>query len=65
MIIHDWFQQTTSRGLEYQRMLIPKILKNPICQHVLNLLELKNAHNAINNFSKGWQHIRGCHSKDD
>jgi hypothetical protein len=27
--------------------------------------ELENAHNTIDNLSKGWQHIKGYHSKDN
>jgi hypothetical protein len=54
------------RGLEYQHILLPKNLKNPIWRDVmLALCELEDAQNMLNNLSRGWQHIKGCHSKDD
>jgi hypothetical protein len=54
------------RGLQYQQIKLLKILQNPIWRDVmLALCELEDAQNMLNNLSKGWQHIKGCHSKDD
>jgi hypothetical protein len=41
-------------------------LKNPIWHDVLpDFCELKNAQNIMDNLSKGWHHVKSCHSKDD
>ena len=61
-----WFDETSSRGLDFQKALIPKILKHTIWQRVLpSYAKMEVAYNAIENLSRGWQHIKGCHSKDD
>jgi hypothetical protein len=46
--------------------LFSKVLKNPVWHDVLlDFCQLENAQNIMDNLSKGWQHIKGCHSKDD
>ncbi len=40
----EWFHQTTTRGVKYQRILLGKILKNIIWKDVLpNFVDLENA----------------------
>lgn len=47
-------------------MFLQKILKNPIWHDVLpNLKDLENALNTVQNLSKGWQYVKGCHSIND
>ncbi len=54
------------RGIDFQRLFLLKILKHPIWKGVvLNYVEMEHAFNAIGNIAKGWQQIKGCHSKDD
>jgi len=61
-----WFHETSSKGLEFQKKLIPKILKHSIWQSVLpTYAGMEVAYNAVGNISRGWQQIKGCHSKDD
>jgi hypothetical protein len=63
--IIQWYEQTT-RGIEFQRLFLPKILKHPIWKGVMsNYTEMEHAFNAIGNIAKGWQQIKGCHWKDD
>ncbi len=39
----EWFHQTSHRGLEFQQILLPKILKNPIWRGILpDFSELEN-----------------------
>ena len=62
----QWYHETAGRGLQYQRSLIPKILKHVVWQSVLpNYSEMEHAWEAVGNIAKGWQQIKGCHSKDD
>ena len=62
----QWYQETTGRGLQYQRSLIPKILKHAIWQSVLpNYSEMEHAWETVGNIARGWQQIKGCHSRDD
>ena len=52
--------------MEFQKSLVPKILKHAIWQPVLpSYTEMQVSHNAVRNISQGWQHIKGCHSTDD
>jgi hypothetical protein len=47
-------------------MFLQKILKNPTWHDVLpNLKDLENAQNIVQNLSKGWQYVKGCHSIND
>lgn len=60
-----WFHETSGRGLEYQKALVPKILKHNIWRSVLpSYVEMEVAHTTVANISHGWQYIKGCHSKD-
>jgi hypothetical protein len=62
----QWYQETAGRGLQYQRSLIPKILKHVVWQNVLpNYSEMEHAWEIVGNIARGWQQIKGCHSKDD
>ena len=62
----QWYQETAGRGLQYQRSLVPKILKHVIWQSVLpNYSEMEHAWETVGNIARGWQQIKGCHSKDD
>ena len=62
----QWYQETAGRGLQYQRSLIPKILKHAIWQSVLpNYSEMEHAWETVGNIARGWQQIKGCHSRDD
>jgi hypothetical protein len=61
----QWYEQTT-RGIEFQRLFLPKILKHPIWKGVMSsYIEMEHAFNAVGNIAKGWQQIKGCHWKDD
>ena len=61
-----WFHETSSRGLEFQKSLVPKNLKHAIWQPVFpSYTEMEVSHNAVRNISQGWQHIKGCHSTND
>ena len=61
----QWFHETSSRGLEFQKSLVPKILKHAIWQLVLpSYTEMEVSHNVVRNISQGWQHIK-CHSTND
>lgn len=61
----SWFQQTANRGVSFQKLL-PKILKHPIWRPVLsNYTDMEHALCTIGTIARGWQHIKGCHSKDD
>lgn len=60
-----WFDETSSRGIEYQQALLPKILKHSIWRSVLpNYSNMEAAHSAVANISQGWQYVKGGHSKD-
>ena len=62
----QWYQETSGRGLQYQRSLIPKILKHAVWQTVFpNYSEMEHAWETVGNIARGWQQIKGCHSKDD
>jgi hypothetical protein len=62
----QWYQETAGRGLQYQRSLIPKILKHSVWQSVLpNYSEMEHAWETVGNIARGWQQIKGCHSQDD
>lgn len=51
--------------MEYQRALIPKILKHSIWQSFMpSYVDTEVAYTAVANISHGWQFIKGCHSKD-
>jgi hypothetical protein len=66
LLTMECFHQTTPRGLEFQRLLLSKILKHPIWKDVLPIVSnLEDAHNTLNNLSKGWQFVENNHSKDD
>jgi hypothetical protein len=66
LLVGDWFHQIACRGLQFQRLLLLKILKHQIWKDVLpNFFNLENAYNTLNNLSKGWQYFKGNHSKDD
>ena len=60
-----WFEETSGKGLEYQRTLISKIPKHSIWRSVLsNYSNMEVAHSAVANISQGWQYAKGGHSKD-
>ena len=61
----QWYQETAGRGLQYQRSLIPKILKHAVWQNVLpNCSEMEHAWETIGNIARGWQQIKGCSSSN-
>jgi hypothetical protein len=63
-IVGEWYVQTTLKGVEYQRMVLPKILKHLIWKGIMpNYSDMEHAFNVVNNISRGWQQIKGCHSK--
>jgi hypothetical protein len=63
-IVGEWYVQTTSKGIEYQHMVLPKILKQLIWKGVMpNYNDMEHAFNVVSNILKGWQQIKGCHSK--
>jgi hypothetical protein len=60
----EWCDQIASRGIEYQHMVLLKILKHPIWRTVMsNYNEMEHAFDVVNNISQRWQQIKG--SKDD
>jgi hypothetical protein len=62
----SWFEQPSERGMEFQKLLLPKILKHPVWQGVLpNFSEMELACRTVGNIAAGWQQIKGCHSKDE
>jgi hypothetical protein len=51
----QWYEQTATRGIDFQRLLLLKILKHPIWKGVvLNYVEMEHAFNAVGNIAKGW-----------
>jgi hypothetical protein len=49
----QWYEQTR-RGIEFQRLLLPKILKHPIWKGLmLSYIEMEHAFNAVGNIAKG------------
>jgi hypothetical protein len=49
----QWYEQTTG-GNEFQRLLLPKILKHPIWKGLMsNYIEMEHAFNAVGNIAKG------------
>ncbi len=66
LLAMECFHQIAIKGIEFQRLLLSKILKHPIWKDVLpKKINLEDAHNTLNNLSKGWQFVKGNHSKDD
>jgi hypothetical protein len=58
--------QSTERGLDFQKIILPKIMKHPIWRPVLsNYTEMEHAYKTVGNIAKIWQQIKGCHYKDD
>ena len=52
--------------MEFQKALVPKILKHPCWQPILpSYAEMEVAYDAIGNLSRRWQQVKGCHSTDD
>jgi hypothetical protein len=65
-IAKEGYVQTALKGVEYQCMVLPKILKHPIWKGVmLNYIDMEHAFNVVSNNSRRWQQIKGCHSKDE
>ena len=47
-----WFHETNTRGIEFQRALVPKILKHAIWQPVLrSYAQMEAAYDALGNLS--------------
>jgi hypothetical protein len=62
----EWYVQTTSKGVEYQCMVLPKILKHPIGKGVVpNYNDMEHAFNVVSNVLRGWQQNKDCHSKNE
>ncbi len=55
----QWYEQITIRGIEFQRLFLPKILKHPIWKGVMpNYIEMEHAFNVVGNIAKGRQQIK-------
>jgi hypothetical protein len=66
LLAMECFHQIAFKGLEFQRLLLLNILKHPIWKDVLlKFSNLEDAHNTVDNLLKGWQFVKGNHSKDD
>jgi hypothetical protein len=49
----QWYEQTR-RGIEFQRLLLPKILKHPIWKGLMsNYIEMEHAFSVVGNIAKG------------
>ena len=47
-----WFHETSSRGLQFQKALVPKILKHAIWKPIFpSYAEMEVAYNAVGNLS--------------
>jgi uncharacterized protein (DUF608 family) len=55
-IVGEWYVQIASKGVKYQCMDLPKILKHSIWKGVVpNYSDMEYAFNVVSNISQGWQ----------
>jgi len=55
-IAKEGYVQIALKGVEYQCMDLPKILKHPIWKGVMpNYIDMEHAFNVVSNNSRGWQ----------
>jgi hypothetical protein len=51
----QWYEQTATRKIDFQRLLLLKILKHAIWKGVvLSYAEMEHVFNAVGNIAKGW-----------
>ncbi len=65
-IVGEWYVQIALEGIEYKCMVLPKILKHLIWKGImLDYNDMEHVFNVVSNILRGWQQIKGCHSKDE
>jgi hypothetical protein len=57
-------------GLEYQQLTLEKIIKQPILKKtmldmVINSKQYETTFEIVDNMTRGWQGVKGCHNIDD
>ena len=59
ILVLSWFQQSCGRGVEFQKLLLPKNLKCPVWQGVLpHFSKLELLYHTVVKIAARWQHIK-------